>query len=148
MDDLAKKKRVKGAHQASASKFVTKIVETILRVSEENQKMDLIWLRQSQVTLRENVKRLKELDEQIIDLLSVSEDGDVEEQLSREVKTSDEVVAELEGIFIKLDDALRNSGEQSLPFLPTRDEGDLNRSHVSTSSAGRIVRTKLMCNVS
>ena len=64
-------------------------------MGEENQERDLIWLRQSQVTLREKVKRLKNLDEQIIDLLSVSEDEDVEEQLSKEVKTSDEAVAKL-----------------------------------------------------
>ena len=143
MHNLEKKKRVRGAHRASASKLVTKIVETIPRLSEENQERDLIWLRRSQGTLREKVKRLKEFDEQIIDLLSVSGDEDVEEQLSREVETSDEAAAEIEGTFIKLDDVLRNSKEQSLPLLPTPDEGNLNRSHVSTSSARKIVRTKL-----
>ncbi|XP_028418713.1 uncharacterized protein LOC114544218 [Dendronephthya gigantea] len=143
MDDLTRKRRVRGAHRASASKLVAKIVETIPRAIDEKAERDLTWLRQSQVTLREKVKRLKELDEQIIDILSASGDEDAEAQLNKEVESSDEAVAEFERTLMKIDDALRESGEQRLPLLTTPDEGNLDQSRISTASTGKIVRAKL-----
>lgn len=89
MDDLTKKKRVRGGHRASASKLVTKIMEAIPKTSPESPEKEFVWLRQSQITLRDKIKMLKELDEQVIELLSVSKDEDVDEQLSKEIEDSD-----------------------------------------------------------
>jgi hypothetical protein len=147
MDDLTKKKLVRGGHRASASKLVAKIVEAIPKASPESPEKDLVWLRQSQITLREKIKMLKELDEQIIDILSALKDKDADEQLGKEIEDSDEAIAELERTLLQLDDALGKLGGQSLPLLtptnPTSAKGNLDQSHVSISSAGKIIRAKL-----
>ena len=56
-------------------------------------------------------------------------------------------IAELERALLQLDDALRKFGGQSLPLLtPTNlisAEGNLDQSHISISSAGKIIRAKL-----
>ena len=144
MDDLTTKKRVRGGHRASASKLVAKIVEAIPKASPEK---DLVWLRQSQITLRDKIKMLKELDEHVIDILSASKDEDADEQLGKEIEDSDEAIAELERTLLQLDDALGKLGGQSLPLLSSTDltsaEGNLDQSHVSISSAGKIIRAKL-----
>ena len=147
MDDLTKKKRIRGGHRASASKLVAKIVEAIPKASPENPEKDLVWLRQSQITLRDKIKMLKELDEQVIDILSTSKDEDADEQLGKDIEDSDEAIVELERMLLQLDDALGKLGGQSLPLLTptnlTSAEGNLDQSHVSISSAGKIIRAKL-----
>ncbi|CAB4031738.1 E3 ubiquitin- ligase DZIP3 [Paramuricea clavata] len=148
MDDLTKKKRVRGGHRASASKLVAKIMEAIPKASPESPEKDLVWLRQSQITLRDKINMLKELDEQVIDILSASKDEDVDEQLGKEIEDSDEAIAELERTLLQLNDALGKLGGQSLmPMLTqtnlTSAEGNLDQSHVSISSAGKIIRAKL-----
>lgn len=143
MDDLTKKKRVRGGHRASASKLVAKIIEAIPKTSPESPEKELVWLRQSQMTLRDKIKMLKELDEQVIELLSVSKDEDVDEQVGKEIEDSDEAIAELERTLLQLDDTLRKLGEQSLPLLTATDEGNLDQSHVSISTGGKSVRAKL-----
>ena len=70
MDDLSRKKRVRGGHGASATKLVTKIVEAIANASTESPDKDVVWLRQSRATLRDKVKTTKELDTQIVDILA------------------------------------------------------------------------------
>jgi hypothetical protein len=79
--DLTRKKRVRGGHRAS--------VEVIPKASPESPEKDLVWLRQSQNTLRDKIKTLKEPDEQVIDILSASKDEDVDEQLGKEIEDSD-----------------------------------------------------------
>ena len=93
------------------------------------------------------MKILKELDEQVIDILSASKDEDADEQLGKEIEDSDEAIVELERTLLQVDDALGKLGGQSLPLLTptnlTSAEGNLDKSHVSISSAGKIIRAKL-----
>jgi hypothetical protein len=124
MDNLIKKKRDRGGHRASASKLVAKIVEAIPRASPEK---DLVWLRH--ITLRDKIKMLKELDEQVIDILSASKDEDADEQVGREIEDSDKSIAELERTLLQLDDVLGKLGGSLLLFTPIND---------ICSAAGRI----------
>ena len=94
MDDLSRKKRVRGGHRASATKLVTKIVEAIANPSTESPDKDVVWLRQSRATLRDNVKTIKELDTQIVDMLSASNEENVDDQVVKEIEESDEAIAE------------------------------------------------------
>jgi hypothetical protein len=59
MDDLAKKRRLRGGQRSSASKLVAKIVEAIVNVSAESPEKDIVWLRQSKTTLTDKIKILK-----------------------------------------------------------------------------------------
>ena len=147
MDDLSRKRRVRGGHKASAKKLVAKIVEAIATASPESPETEVVWLRQSRSTLRDKVKTIKELDEQIVDLLSASKEENVDELVVKEIGESDEAIAEFERTLIGLDDALRKLGEQStLLMTPTQSkatEQNLDDSQVSSSSIGKVIRAKL-----
>ena len=147
MDDLSRKKRVRGGHRASATKLVTKTVEAIASVSTESPDKDVVWLRQSRATLRDKVKTIKELDTQIVDMLSASKEENVDDQVVKEIEESDEAIAEFERTLLEIDDALKRLGEQSVPLLtptqPKAAEQSLDDSQVSSSSVGKVIRAKL-----
>ena len=141
MDNLSRKKRVRGGHRASATKLVTKTVEAIANVSTESTDKDVVWLRQSRVTLRDKVKTIKELDIQIVDMLSASKEENVDDQVVKEIEESDEAIAEFERTLLEIDDALKKLGEQSVPLLtPTQPKA---AEQVSSSSVGKVIRAKL-----
>ena len=146
-DDLSKKKRVRGGHRASAKKLVAKIVETIANTSSESPETEVVWLRQSRNTLSDKVKTIKELDEQIIHLVSSSKEENVDELVIKEIGESDEAIAELERTLIGLEDALRKLGEQrTLVMTPTQSKAtgqSLDDSQVSSASIGKVIRAKL-----
>ena len=130
-----------------ATKLVAKIVEAIGSATPESPEKDVVWLRQNRSTLSDKVKTIKELDEQIVDMLSTSEEENVDEQIVKEIAESDEAIAEFERTLIGLDDALRKLGEQSTLLLsPTQSkavEQSLDDSQASSSSIGKVIRAKL-----
>ena len=107
----------------------------------------MVWLRQSRATLRDKVKTIKELDTQIVDMLSASKEENVDEQVVKEIKESDETIAEFERTLLEIDDALKKLVEQSVPLLtptqPKAAEQSLDDSQVSSSSVGKVTRAKL-----
>ena len=147
MDDLSRKKRVRGGHRASATKLVTKTVEAIANVSTESPDKDVVWLRQSRIMLGDKVKTIKELDIQIVDMLSASKEENVYDQVVKEKEESDEAIAEFERTLLEIDDALKKLGEQSVPLLtptqPKAAEQSLDDSQVSSSSVSKVIRAKL-----
>ena len=66
MDELTKKKRVRGGHRASASRLVAKIVDAIANATPESPEQDVLWLKQSEIALTDKIKVLKEFDEQFV----------------------------------------------------------------------------------
>ena len=56
----------------------------------------MVWFRQSRVTLRDKVKTIKELDIQIVDMLSASKEENVDDQVVKEIEESDEAFAEFQ----------------------------------------------------
>ena len=146
MEDLTKKRRIRGGQRSSAKKLVAKIVEAIPQLSKESPDKDIVWLKQSQRTLKEKIKILKELDEKIIDALSESKKENADDSMAKEIEKTDEVIAELERTLIQTDDALSKIAEQSVYSTPTdlaEMNGALNNSQVSSDSTGKIVRAKL-----
>ncbi len=145
-DDLIKKRRVRGGQRSSTKKLVAKTVEAISKLSSESPEKDVVWLKQSQGTLKEKVRILKELDEKIIDALSESKEENADELMAKEIEETDEVIAELERVLIQADGALSKIGEQSVHSTPTQlpeMNGALNNSQISSDSTGKIVRAKL-----
>ena len=146
MDDLTKKRRLRGGQRSSTKKLVAKIVEAIPKISSECPEKDIVWLKQSQSTLKEKVKILKELDEKIIDALSESKEENADELMVKEIEETDEIIAELERVLIETDDALSKIGEQSVHSTSTHlaeINGALNNSQVSSDSTAKVVRAKL-----
>ena len=149
MDDLAKKKRVRGGHRASAKKLVTKMEEIVASVNSESTEKDLMALRQGQIALKDKITLLKQLDGQIIDVISDSKDEDVDNQVCKEIEESDEIIAEFEKTLLTVKATLRKfgaGGEQSGSLLKSTqpsNEENLNDSCASTSSVGKSVRAKL-----
>ena len=147
MDDLAKKKRVRGGHRASAKKLVTKMEETVVRANSESTEKDLMALRQGQIALKDKITLLKQLDGQIIEVISDSKDEDVDNQVCKEIEESDEIIAEFEKTLVTVKAILRKlggeqSGSLSKATQPSNEE-NLNDSCVSTSSVGKSIRAKL-----
>jgi hypothetical protein len=146
MEDLVKKKRVRGGHRSSAKKFVAKIVERLQSASPDK---DILWLRQSQTNLKEKIKTIRQFDEQIIDIISASKEENVDELVTQEMEESDNAIVELERVLLKLDDELcklRQSTPLSMSTTQNAADASLNQSHLSTSSdmsVGKIVRAKL-----
>jgi hypothetical protein len=103
MEDLVKKKRVRGGHRSSAKKLVAKIVERLQSASPDK---DILWLRQSQTNLKEKIKTIRQFDEQIIDIISASKEENVDELVTQEIEESDNAIAELERVLLELDDEL------------------------------------------
>ena len=148
MDDLAKKKRVRGGHRASAKKLVTKMEETVASANSESTEKDLMALRQGQIALKDKITLLKQLDGQIIDVISDSKDEDVDNQVCKEIEESDEII-EFEKTLLTVKATLRKfgaGGEQSGSLLKSTqpsNEENLNDSCASTSSVRKSARAKL-----
>ena len=117
-----------------------KIVNTIVNVTPESPEQDVVWLKQSEITLRNKIKVLKEFDEQIISILSSSKDEVFDKQVVK-------ATTELERTLIQLDGMLNKPRGQSPSLFtamhPTSAEENLNQSHVSVTSVCKTVRTKL-----
>ena len=81
-------------------------------------------LRQGQIALKDKITLLKQLDGQIIDVISDSKDEDVDNQVCKEIEESDEIIAEFEKTLLTVKATLRKiGGEQSgslLRNLPTK----------------------------
>ena len=148
MDELTKKKRVRGGHRASASRLVAKIVDAIANATLESPEQDVVWLKQSEIALKDKIKVLKEFNEQIIDILSSLKDEAVDEQVLKEIEDSDEAIVELERTLIQLDGVLRKPRGQSPSLFtathPISAEENLNQSHVSLTSVCKTVIAKLL----
>jgi hypothetical protein len=85
MEDLVKKKRVRGGHRSSAKKFVAKIA-IVERLESASPDEDTLWLRQSQTNLKEKIKTIRQFDEQIIDIISASKEENVDELVTQEIE--------------------------------------------------------------
>ena len=106
----------------------------------------MVWLRQSHATLRDKVKTIKELDIQIVDMLSASKEENVDDQVIKEIEESDEAIAEFERTLLKIDNALKKLGEQMPLLMPTQPkaaEQSLDDCPVSSSSVGKVILAKL-----
>ena len=71
----------------------------------------------NQITLEDKIKALKELDEQIVEIICASKEENVDEQVSKEIEESDEANAEFGRTLFEVEDALSKLGGQSMPLL-------------------------------
>ena len=96
--------------------------ETVASASSESTEKDLMALRQEQIALKDKITLLKQLDidGQIIDVISDSNDEDVDNQVCKEIEECDEIIAEFEKTLLTVKATLRKfgtSGEQSGSLL-------------------------------
>ena len=75
---------------------MTKVEETVASTNSESTEKDLMALRQGQIALKDKITLLKQLDGQIIDVISDFKDEDVDNQVCKEIEESDEIIAEFE----------------------------------------------------
>ena len=120
---------------------------TVASANSESTEKDLMALRQGKIALKDKITLLKQLDGQIIDVISDSKDEDVDNQVCKEIEESDEIIAEFEKTLLTVKATLRKfGGEQSGSLLKSTqpsNEENLNDSCASTSSVGKSVRAKL-----
>ena len=136
MEDLVKKKRVRGGHRSSARTLVATIVEKLQSASPDE---DILWLRQNQTNLKEKIKKF---DEQIIDIISASNEENADELVTQEIEESDNTIAELERVLLELDDELCKLRQSTpLSMSTTQNAADASiKAHTDRTRFGNATR--------
>ena len=120
--------------------------ETVASASSESTEKDLMALRQKQIALKDKITLLKQLDidGQIIDVISDSNDEDVDNQVCKEIEECDEIIAEFEKTLLIVKATLRKfgtGGEQIGSLLKSTqpsNEENLNDSCTCTSTSAAL----------
>ena len=103
-EGLAKKKRIRAGHRASATRTLTKVNEALTAETSDESK-----LLQLKLTLEEKLGTLKLLDGEIIDLIE-------EDALATEIEQADDYKSDIYAALVKIDKALKLI---SLAAIPT-----------------------------
>ena len=109
MTELVKKKKVRGGHRAHA----TKLLGTAREVLEEYDGTEKDSLMQTKIALMEKLETLRRLDDTILDLVSAEEDG--EEKIAAEIEDSENIKAEIPGVVLAIDEALKDNSAVVTP---------------------------------
>ena len=94
-EGLAKKKRIRAGHRASATRTLTKVNEALTADTSDESK-----LLQLKFTLEEKLDTLKLLDGEIIDLIE-------EDALATEIEQADDYKSDIYAALVKIDKALK-----------------------------------------
>ena len=103
-ESLAKKKRIRAGHRASATRTLMKVNEALTAETSDESK-----LLQLKLTLEEKLGTLKLLDGEIIDLIE-------EDALATEIEQADDYKSDIYAALVKIDKALKLI---SLAAIPT-----------------------------
>ena len=123
MEEIAKKRKVRGAHRGSATKMATKIREKLVAGDADTNTM-----KQHCTSLSEKLALLKILDDEMANLWAeVDEDG-ANEELIREVEEADDLRAEWSKVLTDAGDFLKTREQQNSPQPQlTSSRGSLHR---------------------
>ena len=76
-EGLARKKRIRAGHKASATRTLTKVEEALVAAAERTEEFDTSKLSQLKLSLQEKLEVLRQLDAEILEL--TDEEGLVDE---------------------------------------------------------------------
>ena len=94
-EGLAKKKRIRAGHRASATRTLTKVNEALTAETSDESK-----LQQLKLTLEEKPGTVKLLDDEIINLIE-------EDALATEIEQADDYKTDIYAALVKIDKALK-----------------------------------------
>ena len=98
MSTVAKKKIIRQGHRACASKILGNVKSVIQNYDSSNE----IRLRQLKISLEERLKKLKTLDEEILEVIEDSE-------ITSEIEESGELTENIYGAIVEIDSILSKS---------------------------------------
>ena len=103
MAELAKKRKVRGGHRSYVKKLIgttNELVESYAQNKEER-----LVLEEKRIALTGKLKTLKELDDEIINILSEDE-KDLEADIMQEIEESETLKSEVQTLILKINDIL------------------------------------------
>ncbi|CAB4040850.1 PREDICTED: uncharacterized protein LOC107340613, partial [Paramuricea clavata] len=98
MSTVAKKKKIRQGHRAYASKILGNVKSVIQNYDSSNESR----LRQLKISLEERLKKLKSLDEEILEVIEDSE-------ITSEIEESGEFTKNIYGAIVEIDSVLSKS---------------------------------------
>ena len=122
---LAKKRRIRAGHKASASRMIRQVEETLGKDPVDSTKLSLL-----KCSLQEKLETLKTLDGEIIDLID-------DDKLAEEIEQADAFKETIYEAIIKIDKATSKTAPPS-PASPDTDRRDATSS--SPSTCGKSVK--------
>ena len=99
---LTKKRRVRGGHRG----HITRVLKKSEQLLDNLEPSSILQLKQHKLTLEEQLKATKELDAQILDLLST------DQEIDNEIVESAEFCDSVYGIIVRIDEQLKISESQ------------------------------------
>jgi hypothetical protein len=115
MDDLAKKKKIRGGHRGYLTKILAQASDLVTDFNEENR-ADVVQLRDN---IRETLAIVKKLDDEIVDLLAGNEES-TEADVSKEIEDTGKVQSDAKKTIRRMETVV---GEVS-PSLPSTSNGE------------------------
>jgi hypothetical protein len=112
-DQLAKKKKIRGAHRGATTRLIQKANEILAQDVIDVEKEKLV-LRQFCGSAKEKITTLRALDDEVMELM-VSADTE-EEDLESIINEGDEVRAKLHQIVYRIEEFIAQK-EQTLPDI-------------------------------
>ena len=102
MEELAKKRKIRGGHRSYVKKLIgtNELVELYAQNKEER-----LVLEEKRIALTGKLKTLKELDDEIINILSEDE-KDLEADIMQEIEESETLKSEVQTLILKINDIL------------------------------------------
>lgn len=107
---LARKRKIRMGHRASTRKIISSVEEILETLEEQDQPsaINITRLRQQKLLLQEKLGTIRNLDE---DILTVVSEGQIDEEICE----ADEFVEFTQLAIMRIDEALTPS--QSTPFV-------------------------------
>ena len=110
-ESLSRKRRVRGEHRSSTTRTIAALYEAI-EITEDLESV-VTKLEQCKITLKEKLEILKQLDEEILELV---EDGDVD----NEIEQADTFKERIHVVIIESNKALGTKQSSRIPATPIR----------------------------
>lgn len=105
-EELTKKKRVRAGHRASATRMISKAEELVA------ESPNAVKLSQHELSLREKLETLGQLDAEILDLVE-------EESIAEEIEQSDEFKERIYSVLVRIDHISKPKAKTPPPGTPT-----------------------------
>ena len=115
MDDLAKKKKIRGGHYGYLTKILAQASDLVTNFNEENR-ADVVQLRDN---IRETLAIVKKLNDEIVDLLAGNEES-TEADVSKEIEDTGKVQSDAKKTIRRMEAVV----DEVSPSLPNPSNGE------------------------
>ena len=131
MEELAKKRKVRGGHRSYVKKLIgstNELVESYTRTKEQK-----LVLEEKRIALTGKLEKLKELDDEIINILSEDE-KDLEAEILEDIEESETLKSEVQTLILMINSSLLNKNPNKEHSVASTSSTQPSTSSVSSST--------------